>query len=60
MIAGIDPDPANLPMITDWARRYWEDLHPSSAGGGYVNMMMDEGIDRVRAAYQATTSAWPS
>jgi hypothetical protein len=30
----------------------WE-VHPSSAGGAYVNMMMeDEGRDRVRAAYR--------
>jgi FAD/FMN-containing dehydrogenase len=51
VIGGIDPDPANLPAVTEWARRYWEDLHPFSAGGGYVNMMMDEGEERVRAAY---------
>jgi len=25
---------------------------PHSAGGGYVNMMMDEGNDNVRAAYR--------
>ena len=52
VIGGIDPDPANLATITDWARRYWEELHPSSVGGGYVNMMMDEGQERVRAAYR--------
>ncbi len=27
-------------------------LHPYSAGGGYVNMMMDEGADYVQAAYR--------
>lgn len=53
VIGGIDPDPANLTTITDWARRYWEDLHPTSVGGGYVNMMGDEGPERVRAAYGA-------
>ncbi|QMW67624.1 FAD-binding oxidoreductase [Mumia sp. ZJ1417] len=52
VIAGIDPDPANLAMVTAWARDYWEDLHPTSAGGAYVNMMMDEGHERVRAAYR--------
>jgi FAD/FMN-containing dehydrogenase len=52
VIAGIDPDPANLGRITEWARNYWEDLHPTSAGGGYVNMMMDEGRERVEAAYR--------
>jgi FAD/FMN-containing dehydrogenase len=30
---------------------YHEALHPYSAGGAYVNMMMDEGQERVRAAY---------
>ena len=34
-----------------WAVRYWEALHPTSAGGAYVNFMMDEGTDRVRASY---------
>ena len=52
VIAGIYPDPADLGMVTDWARDYWEDLHPTSAGGGYVNMMMDEGEERVRSAYR--------
>ena len=52
VIAGIDPDTANLATITDWARGYWNALHPTSAGGAYVNMMMDEGEDRVRAAYR--------
>ncbi|PXW31737.1 UNVERIFIED_CONTAM: FAD/FMN-containing dehydrogenase [Williamsia faeni] len=52
VIAGIDPDPANLGKITEWAKNYWEDLHPTSAGGGYVNMMMDEGHERVQAAYR--------
>jgi FAD/FMN-containing dehydrogenase len=53
VIGGIDPDPANLPAVTIWAQKYWQDLHSSSAGGGYVNMMMeDEGRGRVRAAYR--------
>ena len=26
--------------------------HPYSAGGAYVNMMMDEGHERVRASYR--------
>jgi len=53
VIGGIDPDPANLPKITEWSRRYWEELHPTSAGGAYVNMMMeDEGEQRIRASYR--------
>jgi FAD/FMN-containing dehydrogenase len=51
VIVGVSPDPAdNEPMI-EWARSYWRDLHPYSAGGAYVNMMMEEGDDRVRASY---------
>jgi FAD/FMN-containing dehydrogenase len=52
VMVGVDPDPALTPELTRWARSYWEDLHPYSAGGAYVNMMMhDEGSDRVRASY---------
>jgi FAD/FMN-containing dehydrogenase len=52
VIVGVDPDPANAPMITDWARRYWEAVHPYTAGGAYVNFLMhDEGADRVKATY---------
>ena len=30
---------------------YWEAQHPYSAGGAYVNFMMDEGQERVQATY---------
>jgi hypothetical protein len=52
VIVGVDPDPANAQLISGWARDYWTDLHPTSAGGAYVNFLMDEGADRVRAAYR--------
>ena len=51
VIVGVDPDPANNAAMTQWARDYWQDLHPTSAGGAYINFMMDEGQDRVRASY---------
>jgi FAD/FMN-containing dehydrogenase len=51
VIAGVDADPANAEKITEWARNYWEALHPHSAGGSYVNFLMEEGTDRVRATY---------
>jgi hypothetical protein len=51
VIAGVDDDPENAEAITTWAKDYWEDLHPHSAGASYVNFMMEEGADRVRAAY---------
>jgi FAD/FMN-containing dehydrogenase len=49
--AGVDPDPANVDPIRRWSIDYFEALHPHSAGGAYVNMMMEEGPDRVRASY---------
>jgi FAD/FMN-containing dehydrogenase len=52
VIVGVDPDPANNERMIQWARDYWMALHPHSAGGGYVNMMMDEGTDNVKAAYR--------
>jgi FAD/FMN-containing dehydrogenase len=52
VMVGIDPDPANAGKITQWARDYWDAIHPHSAGGAYVNMMMEEGDDRIRAAYR--------
>ena len=51
MIIGVDPDPAGAPALRDWTVGYWEALHPYSAGGAYVNFMMDEGQDRVKATY---------
>jgi FAD/FMN-containing dehydrogenase len=51
-IVGVDPDPANAEAITQWTRDYFADLHATSAGGTYVNFLMDEGEDRVRAAYR--------
>jgi hypothetical protein len=52
VIVGVDPDPANAGLITRWAQDYWRDLHPTAAGGGYVNFLMDEGQDRVRDSYR--------
>ena len=50
--AGVDPDPANVDALRRWCVGYQEALHPYSAGGAYVNMMMDEGRERVRASYR--------
>ena len=51
VIVGIDSDPANKEKITTWTKQYWEALHPYSAGGAYINFMMDEGEERVKATY---------
>jgi FAD/FMN-containing dehydrogenase len=52
VIGGIDPDPANAGRMSQWARDYWRELHPTSAGGAYVNFLMNEGQDRVKASYR--------
>ena len=52
VIVGVDPDPANNSRIIAWSKEYWRTMHPYSAGGAYVNMMMDEGQERVQAAYR--------
>ena len=52
VMVGVDPDPANNERMTQWAKDYWMALHPYSAGGGYINMMMDEGQEGVRSAYR--------
>ena len=52
VIVGVDPSPARAQEISAWAKDYWNALHPYSAGGAYVNFMMDEGQERVRATYR--------
>lgn len=52
VMVGVDPDPANNPRLFQWAKDYWTELHPFSAGGSYINMTMDEGEDGVKAAYR--------
>jgi FAD/FMN-containing dehydrogenase len=52
VIVGVDPDPANNERMIAWARDYWLALHPHSAGGAYINMIMEEGEDTIKAAYR--------
>jgi len=51
VMVGVDPDPANNEKTISWTKSYWDALHPHSAGGAYVNFMMDEGEERVKATY---------
>ena len=51
VIVGVDPDAENANIITNWAKDYWKALHPYSMGGAYINFMMDEGDERVKATY---------
>ncbi len=47
-----EDDAAKMPEHIDLARAYWNALRPYSAGGAYVNFMMEEGADRVQATYR--------
>jgi len=52
VIVGVDPDPSNATKITKWCKDYWEALHPFSSGGAYLNFIMNEGQDRIKASYK--------
>jgi FAD binding domain/Berberine and berberine like len=52
VIFAVDPDPQNAATLRDWCVGYWDATHPYSAGGAYVNFMMDEGQERVQATYR--------
>ncbi len=52
VIVGVDPEPASAGVLRDWAVGYSEAVYPYSLGGAYVNMIMDEGQERVRASYR--------
>ncbi len=51
VIAGIDPDPAKADALAEWGRAYWEAVHPFNMGGAYINFMMEEGDERIKATY---------
>jgi FAD/FMN-containing dehydrogenase len=52
VIVGVDPSPANAKTITQWCKDYFDAVHAYSAGGAYVNFMMEEGQERVQAAFR--------
>jgi FAD/FMN-containing dehydrogenase len=52
VIVGVDSDPARAPALKQWARDYWEAVHPFDLDGAYPNFMMDdEGEARLKATY---------
>jgi hypothetical protein len=51
VIVGVDPDPAKKDALITWAREYWNATKPYASGGAYINFMMDEGVDPVKATY---------
>jgi FAD/FMN-containing dehydrogenase len=50
--AGVDPDPANADAIRQWAVDYSDALEPYTMGGSYVNMIMEEGQQRIVNNYR--------
>jgi FAD/FMN-containing dehydrogenase len=52
VIVGVDPDPKNKEKITNWTKSYYDAIHPHSSGGAYVNFMMEEGQERVKASFR--------
>jgi FAD/FMN-containing dehydrogenase len=52
VIVGFSPEPADAELLKSWVIEYWDAVHPYSAGGAYVNFMMDEGSDRIRGTYR--------
>ena len=52
VLAAVSPDPAPIPEYREWVRSYWSQLHPHSAGGAYVNFLMEEGDDRIASSYR--------
>jgi hypothetical protein len=51
IIGAVTPDGEALERYRPWVREYWDALHPHSAGGTYVNFLMEEGEARVSASY---------
>ena len=53
VIVGVDPEVSNKQLITKWTKDYYDAIHPHTAGGAYINFMMEEGEDRVKASYKS-------
>ena len=59
VFAGVEADPATSTRSGGGVIDYFEALHPYSAGGAYVNMMMDEGRNGSAPATARTTRGSP-
>jgi FAD/FMN-containing dehydrogenase len=51
VIVAVDSGSANREKNMAWARNYWTAIQPFATGGAYINFMMDEGQDPIRATY---------
>lgn len=52
VIVGVDPSPDKADLITKWCKDYHKALTPHAMGGAYVNFMMEEGQERIKASYK--------
>jgi UDP-N-acetylenolpyruvoylglucosamine reductase len=52
VIAAVCTDAADIPRHRQWVKEFWSAMHPHSAGGAYVNFLMEEGDERIRASYR--------
>ena len=52
VIVGVDPDPANNDKIIGWTKAYRRHCIPIQRVGAYVNFLMDEGAERIKATYR--------
>src|SRR5712692_2551116 len=50
-VNGITAEADETQADREWTREFWSAVRPHSTGGVYVNFLMDEGQDRVLAAY---------
>jgi FAD/FMN-containing dehydrogenase len=51
IIAGASPEPADADKLKTWVRNYWDAIHPHSREASYINFMMEEGQERIKAFY---------
>jgi FAD/FMN-containing dehydrogenase len=51
IIAGASPEPADADKLKTWVRHYWDAIHPHCREASYINFMMEEGQERVKAFY---------
>jgi FAD/FMN-containing dehydrogenase len=53
VIAGVASNPSahEKEAIMRWPKDYWEAVHPHCVNAAYINFMMEEGRDRIRASY---------
>lgn len=52
VIVGVSPDPSDADKVTQWCKDYYEGVKPYAEGGSYVNFMMQEGQERIKAGYK--------